>query len=172
MMQTADFLRRFIYLAMEVEIIGGVAFVLWALHFHFLWARRHRILLGVLLISTYALPMDALAVANGWGGFNPAYVSGVYFFNSSLLLEEIIFWLGTSFVTISAVMIFAESERRGVPFWLLPLGVFLPIDLLDDFASGQSARRRGTAFRSVQQTGEKLNGHNTSEKSGLWIKEG
>lgn len=162
MMWVADFLRRFIYLAMEVGIIGSVALVLWAIHFHFLWARWRRILLGVVLVSAYALPMDAIAVAKGWGGFNPVYVSGIYFFDGSLLLEEIIFWLGTSWVTISAVMIFAELERRGLPFWLLPLGIFLPIDLLDDLAPGESARRRSTAFRSIRASG----------KPGLRIKEG
>ena len=171
-MGTVDFLRRFTYLVMEVEIIGGVTFVLWALHFRFLWMRRRRILLGILLVSAYALPMDALAVANGWGGFNPAYVSGIYFFDGSLLLEEITFWLGTSFVTISAVMIFAELERRGMPFWLLPLGVFLPIDLLDDLAPGEGARRRSSAFRPIRRPEEKLNGHNVVERPGPRIKEG
>jgi lycopene cyclase domain-containing protein len=108
-------LGRFTYLAMEAYIIGGVALVLWAFHFQFLWKRRWTILLGVLLVSTYALPLDAWAVARGWGGINPVFVSGIYFFGGSLLLEEIIFWLGTSFVTISAVLIFAELERRDVP---------------------------------------------------------
>jgi hypothetical protein len=88
------------------------------------------ILLGVFIISAYALPLDALAVARGWGGLNPSYVSGVYFFGS-LLLEEIIFWLGTSFVTISAVLIFAKLERRGVPWWALAAGVFLPLEVFD-----------------------------------------
>jgi len=39
--------------------------------------------------------------------------------------------LGTSFVTISAVLIFAELERRGVPRWLLAAGVVLPIEILE-----------------------------------------
>lgn len=125
---------------MEVQIIGGVASVLWLFHFPFLWARWRKILLGILLVSAYALPIDALAVANGWGGFNPAYVSGIYFFGGSLLLEEIIFWLGTSFVTISAVLIFMELERRGVPWWLLPAGVVLPIELLDSLAATEAQR--------------------------------
>jgi hypothetical protein len=104
--------------------------VLWLFHFRFLWERRGPILIGTLLISAYALPLDAWAVANGWGGFYPAYVSGVYFLSHSLLLEEVIFWLGTSFVTFSAVLIFAELQRRGVPCWALPLGVILPIEWL------------------------------------------
>lgn len=136
-MLVAELLRHFTYLAMEVSIIGGVAFVLWAFHFHFLWSRRWRILLGVALVSAYALPLDALAVARGWGGFNPAYVSGVYFFGGALLLEEIFFWLGTSFVTISAVMIFAELERRGVPSWALAAGVIMPLDLFDSLGQSQ-----------------------------------
>lgn len=135
MMPVVDALRPFTYLAMEVQIIGSVAFVLWLIHFRFLWARWRQILLGVLLVSVYALPIDALAVANDWGGFNPAYVSGIYFFDGSLLLEEIVFWLGTSFVTISAVMIFMELERRHVPWWLLPAGVIFPIEWLAPQAS-------------------------------------
>jgi lycopene cyclase domain-containing protein len=123
------------YLLLESYLIGGVAVTLWAFHFRYLWTRRWRILLGICLVLIYALPLDALAVAYGWGGFNPAYVSGVYFFNGSLLLEEIIFWAGTSLVTLSAVMIFAELERRGVPWWALPAGVLLPIDCLADPAS-------------------------------------
>lgn len=129
-MFSPEFLRRFIYLAMEAYIIGGVAAVLWLFHFRFLWARRQSILLGTLLISSLGLPLDALAVARGWGGFNPAVVSDVYFFNGALLLEEVIFWLGTSFVTVSAVSIFAELERRGVPWWALAAGVILPVEWL------------------------------------------
>ena len=129
-MFTPEFLRRFTYLVMEAYIIGGVAVVVLSLHFRFLWERRWMLLLGTLLVSAYALPLDAWAVAHGWGGFNPAYVSGIYFFGGSLLQEEIIFWLGTSFVTISAVLIFAELEGRGVPWWVLPVGVFLPIEWL------------------------------------------
>lgn len=127
-MFTLDFLGRFAYLFMEAYIIGSVAAALWLFHLRFLWQRRRIILLGVLLITAYTLPLDAWAVARGWGGFNPDYVSGIYFFGGSLLLEEIIFWLGTSFVTISAILIFAELERRGVPWWLLPVGVILPIE--------------------------------------------
>jgi lycopene cyclase domain-containing protein len=127
-MLTVAFLRHFTYLFMEAFIIGGVAFVLWAFHFRFLWARRWRILLGVVLISAYTLPMDALAISQGWGGFNPAYISGIYFLDRALLLEEIIFWSGTSFVTISAVLIFGELERRGVPWWALAFGVVIPLE--------------------------------------------
>lgn len=141
-MLAVDSLRRFTYLAMEVQIIGGVAFILWLFHFPFLRARWRQILLGVLLVSAYTLPIDALAVANGWGSFNPAYVSGVYFFGGSLLLEEIIFWLGTSFVTISAVTIFMELERRGVPWWLLVAGVVLPIEWLTTRADTEARRSK------------------------------
>ena len=129
-MLAIDSLRHFTYLSMEVLIIGGVAFILWAFHFLFLWGRRWAILSGTLIVTAYALPLDAFAVAQGWGGFNPAYVSGIYFFGGSLLLEEILFWLGTSFVTISAVLIFAALERRGAPIWLLAAGVFFPIEVI------------------------------------------
>lgn len=124
-------LSRLTYLFMEAYIIGGVAFVLWAFHFRFLWQRRKAITLGTVIVMAYALPLDAVAVGRGWGGFNPDYVSGIYFFGGSLLLEEILFWLGTSFVTISAVLLFAELERREVPWWLLAAGVVLPIEILD-----------------------------------------
>jgi len=131
-MYAPEFLFRFTYLVMEAFIIGGVTVVLWLAHFHFLWERRWMILLGTLLVSAYALPLDALAVARGWGGFNPAYVSGIYLFDGSLLLEEIIFWLGTVSVTISAVLIFAELESHGMPWWVLPVGVFLPLEFFDE----------------------------------------
>ena len=139
-MISLELLSRFTYLFMEGYIVGGVATVLWLAHFRFLWKRRWGILLGTLLVSGYALPLDAWAVARGWGGFNPAYVSGIYFFGGSLLLEEILFWLGTSFVTISAVLLFAELERRGVPWWALPAGVVLPVEWLADIA-GQGDQR-------------------------------
>ncbi len=136
-MFTFEMLGRLTYLVMEGFIIGGVAAALWLFHFRFLWARRWRILAGVAFVSAYALPLDAWAVAAGWGGFNPAYVSGLYFFGS-LLLEEVIFWLGTSFVTIAAVLIFAELERRGVPWWALPVAVVLPLEFFDNFGRPQS----------------------------------
>lgn len=137
-----EFVGRLTYLFMEGYIIGGVAAVLWLVHFRFLWKQRWGILLGTLLVSAYALPLDAWAVAHGWGGFNPAYVSGVYFFSGSLLLEEVLFWLGTSFVTISAVLIFAELERRGVPWWALATGVILPLELFDTLASPRPTPER------------------------------
>lgn len=130
---TAAFFRHFTYLAMEAYFLGGVAFVLWAFHFRFLWKRRWRILLGVVLVSAYALPLDALAISRGWGRFNPDYITNVYFFGNALLLEEVMFWIGTSLVTISAVMIFAELERRGTPWWVLPAGIFLPLELFRSF---------------------------------------
>lgn len=125
-----SFLRHFTYLFIEVYIIGGVALALWAFHFRYLWSLRYRILLGVLIVTVYALPMDTLAVSNGWGGFNPAYITGITFLGGALHLEEIIFWLGTSFVTLSAVVLFAELEDRGVPWWSLPAAVILPISLM------------------------------------------
>ena len=124
------FLRHFTYLFMEIYIIGGVAFVLWIFHFRYLWSLRYRILFGVLIVTVYALPMDALAVRKSWGGFNPAYITGIIFFGGALHLEEVIFWLGTSFVTLSAVVLFAELEDQGVPWWALPAAVILPISLM------------------------------------------
>ena len=124
------FLAHFTYLFMEVYIISAVAFLLWALHFRFLWQRRSRILIGVALVTVYALPLDALGVVRGWGRFNPAYVTGITFFGGALHLEEIIFWLGTSFVVISAVFILAELQDRGAPWWALAFAIFLPFDLV------------------------------------------
>ncbi len=128
---TVKLVHQLAYLVMEACIIGGVFFVLWAFHFRFLWARRWRIFLGSALVSAYALPLDAFAVAHHWGGFNPEYVSGIYLFGGSLLLEEIIFWLGTAIVTISAVMIFTELDRKGVRWWKLPAAVILPFELFN-----------------------------------------
>lgn len=143
-MENPDGLGRLTYLAMEVYFIGSVAAVLWLSHLRFLWARRWRILLGTLMVSAYSLPLDAWAVAHGWGRFNPEYVSGIYFFRHSLLLEEIIFWLGTSFVSISAVLVFAELERRGVPWWALALGVAVPIGwLTSESLPGEQSTRLG-----------------------------
>lgn len=136
-----ELLRHLTYLAMEFFFIGSTAVVLWLFHFRFLWERRWIILLGVLLISAYALPLDGWAVARGWGGFNPAYVSGIYFFGGSLLLEELIFWVGTSFVTISAVLLFAELERRGLPWWVLPAGVILPLEFFGSLGGRETAAR-------------------------------
>lgn len=133
-------LSHLIYIFMEAYLVGGVAFVLWAFHFRFLWRHRKTILMGTLIVTAYALPLDAIAVARGWGGFNPTYVSGIYFFGGSLLLEEVLFWLGTSFVTISAVLIFAELEQRGTPRWLLAAGVFLPIEIFDSLIRRRSTR--------------------------------
>jgi len=124
------FLRHFTYLFMEVYLIGGVVFVLWVFHFRYLWSLRYRVLIGVVIVTVYALPMDSLAVRNDWGGFNPAYITGITFLRGALHLEEIIFWLGTSFVTLSAVMLFAELQDRGVPWWALPLAVIFPISLM------------------------------------------
>lgn len=125
-MVSIESVRHLTYFATQVYFIGGVALVLWLFHFRYLWERRQVILISTVLVSLYALPIDAWAVAHGWGGFNPDYVSGIYFFGS-LLLEEVSFWLGTSFVTVSAVLIFAELERRAVPWWMLPAAVVLPL---------------------------------------------
>jgi lycopene cyclase domain-containing protein len=134
-----ELLPRLTYFLMEASIIGGVAAVVWLFHIRFLWGQRKPILLGTLLVSAYALPLDAIAVARGWGGFNPAYVSGVYFFGGALLLEEVFFWLGTSFVIISAVLIFAELERRGAPWWALPAAILLPLEFFDGFYQPEAA---------------------------------
>jgi lycopene cyclase domain-containing protein len=138
-MPLSEALRHLTYLAMEAYFIGGVAFVLWIVHFPFLWSRRRPIAAGTLIVSAYALPVDAWAVARGWGGFNPAYVTGIYLFGRSLLLEEVVFWLGTVFVTVSAVLLFAELERRGVPWWMLPGGVFLPLSIMERAAAAVQA---------------------------------
>jgi lycopene cyclase domain-containing protein len=134
-------LSRLTYIFMEAFIIGGVAFVLWIFHPFFLWRHRWAIILGTLIVAAYALPLDAVAVARGWGRFNPAYVSGIYFFGGSLLLEEVLFWLGTAFVTISAVLIFAELERRGTPRWLLAAGVILPFVIFESLGYRHPADR-------------------------------
>ncbi len=147
-MPTVEFIHRLTYLAAEAYFIGGVAGVLWVSHLRFLWARRWPILVTTLTVSAYAIALDAWAVAQGWGGFNPKYVSGIYLLGGSLLLEEIIFWLGTSMVTSLAVLIFAELERRGVPWWALPAGVVLPIEWMVGLA--------GQVGRDQDRTGSRM----------------
>lgn len=65
------------FFGLKTAIVVTVAVVLWLFHFRFLSERRWGILLNTLLVSAYALPLDAWGVARGWGGFNPAYVSGI-----------------------------------------------------------------------------------------------
>jgi lycopene cyclase domain-containing protein len=137
-----EYLPHLTYLFMEVYIIGAVAFVLWIFHLRFLWRRRWWILLGTAIVTVYALPMDAAAIALHWGGFYPQYVTGITFFGGSLALEEIIFWLGTSFVTVSAVMIFAELERKGTPWWLLPVSIILPVPVVEDLIKQMGLHQR------------------------------
>ena len=149
-----SFLSHFVYLFMEIYIIGAVAFVLWAFHFRFLWAHRFQIVLGMILVTAYALPLDAIAVWKGWGSFNPVFVTGIRFFQGTLYLEEIIFWLGTSFVTISAVAIFAELEENGLPGWALPLGVVVPLGILISWFSPGAGGRSQIVGKTLPPTQE------------------
>jgi hypothetical protein len=113
--------RRFTYLILEGYIIGRVATVLW-LPLPLLVEAALGISLGA-LVSAYALPLDAWAVAR-WGG-STAYVSASTSSAArpagrSLLAGHIVRHdLGRS--------IFAELERRGFP--------------------GERCRRRGAAGR-------------------------
>lgn len=61
----------------------------------------------------------------------------------ALMTSEAIFWPSTSQVTISAVWIFAELERRGVPWWALPAGVVLPVEWVASFIPRRAQSQTG-----------------------------
>lgn len=99
----------------------------WSLSSRFiliLLRQRRALLLGTALIVVYGSALDAWAIRNGWGWFNPALTSGIWF--GSLLLEEAIFWIGTAFVTVAAALVMAEAVDRGIPWWALPIAFMFP----------------------------------------------
>lgn len=117
-------LGRWTYLATEVAMIGGVLVFIVAFHFPVLWRQWRALLLTTALVAIYGSALDAWAIRKGWGWFNPALTSGIWF--GSLLFEELIFWLGTAFVTVSAALVMAEAMDRGIPWWALPLALAFP----------------------------------------------
>ena len=119
-----NWLARLTYLEMEVAIIGSALIFVVLFHFPILWRQWRALALATALVVVYGAALDAWAIANGWGWFNPALTSGIWF--GSLLLEELVFWLGTAFVTVAAALVMAEAIDRGVPWWVLPLALVFP----------------------------------------------
>lgn len=117
-------LERWTYLATEVVIIGGALVFIVAFHFPVLWRQGRALALTTVLVTLYGAVLDALAIANGWGWFNPALTSGIWF--GSLLFEELIFWVGTAFVTGAAALVMAAAVDHGIPWWALPWALFFP----------------------------------------------
>jgi lycopene cyclase domain-containing protein len=118
-MRLLDFLSHFTYLGYQTYFVGMALVIEWGLHYRRLWRQRWRILAVAGLITLYGSALDAWAVSQGWGWFNPRLITNVWF--GPLLLEEITFWMGTSLATVSAVMIFAGLEESGAPWWRLPI---------------------------------------------------
>ena len=122
----AELLTHLTYLSYQAFFIGLALFVEWGLHYRRLWRQRRRILAAVAFITLYGGGLDAWAVSQGWGWFNPDLITNIWF--GSLLLEELTFWIGTSLATVSAVYIFADLEEAGAPWWRLPADFIIYAD--------------------------------------------
>lgn len=122
------FLAHFTYLGYQAYFIGLAVAIEWGLHYRRLWRRRWRILAAVVIITLYGGALDAWAVSQGWGWFNPRLITNLWF--GSLLLEELTFWIGTSLATVSAVHIFAGLEAAGAPWWRLPADFIVNSDAI------------------------------------------
>lgn len=119
-----NWLARLTYLEMEVVIIGSAFAFVVLFHLPVLWRHWRVLLLATALIVTYGSALDAWAIRSGWGWFNPALTSGIWF--GSLLLEELIFWIGTAFATVAAALVMAAAADRGIPWWALPIALLFP----------------------------------------------
>ncbi len=119
-----NLLALFSYLEMEVALIGGALVFVVLFHLPILWRQWRALLLATALIAMYGSALDAWAIRNRWGWFNPALTSGIWF--GSLLLEELIFWVGTAFVTVAAALVMAEAIDHGVPWWALAVALMFP----------------------------------------------
>ena len=143
-MRLIDFLVHFTYLAYQAYFVGMALTIVWGLHYRRLWRQRWRILAVTGIVAVYAGALDAWAVAQGWGGFDPRYVTGIWF--GPLALEEITFWIGTSLATVSAIYAFAGLEAAGAPWWRLPVDFIIHSDLVRWITERtQTPRSRGSA---------------------------
>ena len=115
---------RFTYLEMETAIIGSALVFVVLFHLPILRRQWRALLLATALIVVYGSALDAWAIRSGWGWFNPAFTSGIWF--GTLLLEELIFWIGTAIVTVAAALVMAEATDRGIPWWALPIAFAFP----------------------------------------------
>jgi len=121
-----EFLPRFTYLGYQTYFIGLALAIEWGLHYRRLWRQRRHILVAVALITLYGGGLDAWAVSQGWGWFNPRLITNVWF--GPLLLEELTFWIGTALATVSAAHIFTDLEEAGTPWWRLPADFIVDAD--------------------------------------------
>jgi lycopene cyclase domain-containing protein len=121
-----SFLAHFTYLGYQVYLVGLTLAIEWGLHYRRLWRQRWRILAATAVVTLYACTLDAWAVAQRWGGFDPRFITGIWL--GPLALEEITFWIGTSLATVSAVCAFADLEEAGAPWWRLPFDFILYSD--------------------------------------------
>ncbi len=135
-----EFLAPFTYLAYQAYFIGLALLIEWGLHYRRLWRRRWRILAAVVLITLYGGGLDAWAVSQGWGWFNPRLITNVWF--GPLLLEELTFWIGTSLATVSVVHIFADLEEAGAPWWCLPADFIFYSDAVQALVERTKSSRR------------------------------
>lgn len=123
-MNNSEPTARFTYLGMEMVILGSVLLFVVSFHFPILRRQWRALLLTTLLVTLYGSALDAWAIQNDWGWFNPALTSGIWF--GTLLLEELIFWLGTGFVTAAMTLVMAEGVERRIAWWALLVAFAFP----------------------------------------------
>lgn len=145
-MALLEFLAHFTYLGYQAYFVGLALAIEWGLHYRRLWRQRWRILATVGLITLYGSLLDAWAVSQGWGWFDPRLVSNVWF--GPLLLEELTFWMGTSLATVSAVYVFAGLEETGTPWWRLPVDFVFRSDALQALLERTQPRVDGPPARA------------------------
>jgi lycopene cyclase domain-containing protein len=121
-----DFLAHFTYLGYQAYFAGLALAIEWGLHYRRLWQQRWRILAVTGIVTIYAGGLDAWAVTQGWGWFDPRFITGIWF--GPLALEELTFWIGTCLATVSAIYILADLEEGGAPWWRLPFDFLLHSD--------------------------------------------
>jgi lycopene cyclase domain-containing protein len=125
-MRLIEFLVHFTYLGYQAYFVVLALAIEWGLHYRRLWRQRWRILAVTGIVTVYAGALDAWAVTQGWGWFDPRFITGIWF--GPLALEELTFWIGTSLATVSAIYAFADLEEAGAPWWRLPFDFVLHSD--------------------------------------------
>ena len=135
-------LTHFTYLAYQAYFVGLALLLEWGLHYRRLWHWRWRTLAAVALITVYGSALDAWAVGQGWGGFDPRFITNIWF--GQLLLEELAFWVGTSLATVSAVQIFADLQEASARWWYLPVSFIFQSDAAEAITDAAQRQSRPT----------------------------
>jgi lycopene cyclase domain-containing protein len=138
-----DFIAHLAYLGLQAYFVGLALAIEWGLHYRRLWRQRGRILAVAAIVTLYAGALDAWAVTQGWGWFDPRFITGIWF--GPLALEELTFWIGTSLATTSAIYVFVDLEDGGAPWWRLPFDFILHSDAVQwliDRSQGAGAKDR------------------------------